>query len=256
MTRYLLLFDSYGHVFVGRLLWREDGSVFCICCWPSPAQSFSGPSPLGLAAIFYCLSFETSLFVASYDSQGHGGGIRPRLHTGFSCQLRISPLYPLCTDHTENVASLLFGSRVYSAVLWQRNLFDCCFRIRCRGNVFTESLPSNEHLFWFRYSCFRATCHSRNCIWQYLRWTYLCSIVSATLPLQWDIMIFRCGVLILKMGDEIDKYYLHMTFMPMFIQGEFQLYWFRTYSASQDATANSHSAKFSTVINHPTIDSR
>jgi hypothetical protein len=33
-------------------------------------------------AIFYCLRFETSLFVASYDSQGHGGGIRPRLHTG------------------------------------------------------------------------------------------------------------------------------------------------------------------------------
>jgi hypothetical protein len=32
--------------------------------------------------IFYCLRFETSLFVASYDSQGHGGGIRPRLHTG------------------------------------------------------------------------------------------------------------------------------------------------------------------------------
>jgi hypothetical protein len=25
-----------------------------------------------------------SLFVASYDSQGYGGGIRPRLHTGFS----------------------------------------------------------------------------------------------------------------------------------------------------------------------------
>jgi hypothetical protein len=32
--------------------------------------------------IFYCLRFKTSLFVASYDSQGHGGGIRPRLHTG------------------------------------------------------------------------------------------------------------------------------------------------------------------------------
>jgi hypothetical protein len=27
--------------------------------------------------IFYCLRIETSLFVASYDSQGHGGGIRP-----------------------------------------------------------------------------------------------------------------------------------------------------------------------------------
>jgi hypothetical protein len=53
-----------------------------ICCWHSPAQSFSDRSPLGLSTIFYCLSFETSLFVASYDTQGHGGGIRPRLHTG------------------------------------------------------------------------------------------------------------------------------------------------------------------------------
>jgi hypothetical protein len=30
-----------------------------------------------------------SLFVASYDSQGHGGGIRPRLHTGL--ETRVSP---------------------------------------------------------------------------------------------------------------------------------------------------------------------
>jgi hypothetical protein len=29
MTRYLLLFDSYGHVIAGRPLWRKDGSVFC-----------------------------------------------------------------------------------------------------------------------------------------------------------------------------------------------------------------------------------
>jgi hypothetical protein len=49
----------------------------------SPAQSFSGTSPAGLATIFYCPTFETSLFVASYDSQGYGGGIRPRLHTGY-----------------------------------------------------------------------------------------------------------------------------------------------------------------------------
>jgi hypothetical protein len=48
--------------FVGRPLWQEDGSVFCICCLPLPAQSFLGPSPLGLATIFYCLRFETSLF--------------------------------------------------------------------------------------------------------------------------------------------------------------------------------------------------
>jgi hypothetical protein len=82
MTRFLLLSDSCGFVDVGRSLCREDGSVVYNSCWPSPAQSFSGPSPVGLVAIFYCLRFETSLFVASYDSQGYGGSIRPRLHTG------------------------------------------------------------------------------------------------------------------------------------------------------------------------------
>jgi hypothetical protein len=82
MTRYLLLFDSYGLVFVGRPLWREGGSVVCHCYWHSPGRSFSGTSPFVLATIFYCLRFETSFFVASYDSQGHGGGIPPRLHTG------------------------------------------------------------------------------------------------------------------------------------------------------------------------------
>jgi hypothetical protein len=51
MTRYLLLLDSYGLFFVGRPLWREGGSGFCICCWPSPAQCFSGPSPFTLATI-------------------------------------------------------------------------------------------------------------------------------------------------------------------------------------------------------------
>jgi hypothetical protein len=46
----------------------------------SPTQSFSGPSPVGLATIFYCLRFETSLFITSYHSQGYGGGIRLHLH--------------------------------------------------------------------------------------------------------------------------------------------------------------------------------
>jgi hypothetical protein len=91
MTRYLLLLSTYGLVFVGRTLWREDGSVFCICCWPLPAQSCSGPSPLGLATLFYSLRFETFLFIASYDSQGHGGGIRPRLHTDVE-----TPLVSFC----------------------------------------------------------------------------------------------------------------------------------------------------------------
>jgi hypothetical protein len=34
MTRYLLLFDSYGTVFVWRPLWREDGSVFLYAAGP------------------------------------------------------------------------------------------------------------------------------------------------------------------------------------------------------------------------------
>jgi hypothetical protein len=101
MTRYLLLFDSYGLVFEGRPLWREDGSVFCICCRSSPTQTFSGPSPLGLATIFYCLRFETSLFVASYDSQDHDGGIRSRFHTGFIARFS---LYSLGPDLIENTS--------------------------------------------------------------------------------------------------------------------------------------------------------
>jgi hypothetical protein len=46
--------------FVGRPLWRQDGSVFCICCWPLPARSSSYPSPLVLVTVFHCLRFETS----------------------------------------------------------------------------------------------------------------------------------------------------------------------------------------------------
>jgi hypothetical protein len=47
---------------------REDGSVVYNCCWSSPAQSFLGPRPVGLATICYSPRFETSFFVASYDS--------------------------------------------------------------------------------------------------------------------------------------------------------------------------------------------
>jgi hypothetical protein len=86
-ARFLLLSDCCGFVDVGNSLWWEDGSVVYNCCWLSPAQSFSRPSHVGLATIFYCLRFQTSLFVASYDLQGYGGGIQPRLHTGVSTLL-------------------------------------------------------------------------------------------------------------------------------------------------------------------------
>jgi hypothetical protein len=36
------------------------------------------------------------LFVASYDSQGHGGSIRPRLHTGLCVVMDSSFVYKYC----------------------------------------------------------------------------------------------------------------------------------------------------------------
>jgi hypothetical protein len=144
------LCDSCGFVDLGRLLWREDGSVVYNSCWSSPAQSFSGPSSIGLVAIFYCLRFEISLFVASYDSQGHGGGIRSRLHTGRCGAGLGSSLDSLGSDPAENTVSIVIAQQY----------FDCCLRIRCRWHLFTESLPRIELLLWLRYSGFQASCHT------------------------------------------------------------------------------------------------
>jgi hypothetical protein len=53
MTRYLAItIWQLRSCFLGRPLWREDGSVFCICCWVFPKQSFSSPSPLVFATYF------------------------------------------------------------------------------------------------------------------------------------------------------------------------------------------------------------
>jgi hypothetical protein len=101
--------------FVGLPLWREDGSVFCICCWPSPVQSISGRSPGGLITIFYCLSFETSLLTASYDSQGHSEGIQPRLHTVWSRLLTVS-FYNSLARTIQKTRPLLLTRCVYRAV--------------------------------------------------------------------------------------------------------------------------------------------
>jgi hypothetical protein len=117
----------------------------------SPAQSFPGPGPgpMGLATIFYCLRFETSLFIVSYDSQSCDGSIEPAstrdeltVIVGFS-------LYSLGSDHgTENIRSLAMNIAVprgeHLLRHWfYRKLSDCCMRFRLPGNVFTESFPSN-----------------------------------------------------------------------------------------------------------------
>jgi hypothetical protein len=98
-----------------RICWFGAPSLRGKRVWPLPAQSFSDPSSLGLATIFYCLRFETSLFVASYDSQGHGVGIRPRLHTGL----------PSCSD---------LVSLIYSTFGWSRRHLAQGFRFRYNGS--------------------------------------------------------------------------------------------------------------------------
>jgi hypothetical protein len=142
MIRHLLLFDSYGLVFVGHPLWQEDRSVFCICCWSLPAQSFSGPSPLGLATIFYSLRFEISLLVASIDYQGHGEGILPRHHMGSQVTPSWLSLNSICTEPLENTtsnsSSIVVTCVSVTVVVWFGR----------RGKLFTEPLSSNGRLLW------------------------------------------------------------------------------------------------------------
>jgi hypothetical protein len=93
MTRYILLFDNYGLAFV----WRPLCLLYMLLTLVRAV--FFGSESLGLATVFYSLRFETFLFVASYDSQGNGGGIRPRLHTGL--RLSTNALCFISAWHTE-----------------------------------------------------------------------------------------------------------------------------------------------------------
>jgi hypothetical protein len=111
-TRDKFFFNLYGNciqTLSGLLLLGTlsdvKTSLICSCCWASPAQPFSGPRPAGLMILFYSLNSETppsledqvpvciflrnrlaqlclrklrSVLVASYDSQGYGGGILTR----------------------------------------------------------------------------------------------------------------------------------------------------------------------------------
>jgi hypothetical protein len=82
---------------------------------------------MGLVTIFYCLRFETSLFVASYDPQGYGGGIRPRLHTeGTEFLFPYTLISSRHEPRTENTAFIV----AYSLP----------------RDVLTESLPSNRSM--------------------------------------------------------------------------------------------------------------
>jgi hypothetical protein len=116
MTRYLLLFDSLGLVFVGHPLWWEDGPVCCICCWPSPAQSFSGPSPLDLASIFYCVRFESLIFSTSLPYIGPAR-IAQKIFSSIACSLVGGEA--ACTQSC-SLATAVVLSPVYTVFTWQR----------------------------------------------------------------------------------------------------------------------------------------
>jgi hypothetical protein len=76
---------------------------------------------LASAVIFYCLKFETSLFVASYDSQGYCGGIRPSIHTWVSCTLVSHPLKKFFADWLES--TILKGCvSVHENLRWVGNV--------------------------------------------------------------------------------------------------------------------------------------
>jgi hypothetical protein len=80
-TRFLLLSDSCK--FVDMELFLTSGQVCRLQLLLALASAvIFVPNTVRLVTIFYCLRFEASLFVASFKSQGYGGGIGPRLHTG------------------------------------------------------------------------------------------------------------------------------------------------------------------------------
>jgi hypothetical protein len=145
MTRYLLLFDSYDLVFVGRPLWWEDRSVFCIFCWLSRAQYFSSHESLGtrdhiLLPQVWDFRFHRLLQLAG--SRWRYSTLPPHGSQIPSCSRVL--LYALYTDCIENPASnsssivacicclamTLVMLRVYTAI---------CLA----AGVFSEPFPSN-----------------------------------------------------------------------------------------------------------------
>jgi hypothetical protein len=96
---------AHDQIFTSITVWQLRS---CFCGAPSLTRGrvcllcmlLALASEVFLGSVFYCLRFETSLFVPAYDSQGHGGGIRPRLHTGLlSAQTRPVAWYSLGADH-------------------------------------------------------------------------------------------------------------------------------------------------------------
>jgi hypothetical protein len=151
MTRYLLLFDSYGLVFVGRPLWREGGFVFCICCWPLTAKSFSGPCPLGLETLFYCpdlrFPFSSPSTTRRVTVEVFGPASRSRILSyflGTDHAQKTQPLYYCMAQTTLKTCQVLPTSPLhwrvdYCLVTSYKHSSYCCVIL---SEVFIAPLPS------------------------------------------------------------------------------------------------------------------
>jgi hypothetical protein len=118
-------------------------TVTVLLLWGALSDERTSMSFVYAAGPCQCSLFDSfSLFVTSYDFQVHGGGIRPRLHTGHKPRRQMnywSSLYSPGTDRTENASSIIACflvsgetcpqscslatsvvlSPVYTAVTWQ-----------------------------------------------------------------------------------------------------------------------------------------
>jgi hypothetical protein len=90
------------------------GRVCLLCMLLALASAvFLASETLGTRDHIFLSQIRDFLFVASYDSQGHGGSIRPRLHTGISLAhsrtklLVLFSLYNVRTDHAQKNSSIV-----------------------------------------------------------------------------------------------------------------------------------------------------
>jgi hypothetical protein len=67
----------------GALSDERTGMTFTIAAGPRQRSNSRVRIPWDSRPYFTVSDLESSLFVASYDSQGYGGGIRHRIHTGY-----------------------------------------------------------------------------------------------------------------------------------------------------------------------------
>jgi hypothetical protein len=126
-------------------------------------------SPLDLASAVNLGSelFETSLFFASYDSQGHGAGIRPRLHTGILFENFPRTTYMASAPTTQRtqlycwlVSTAQKTSHVAGIFAWILTATEMCLPLHCMATSEVRwgysfyccvhyPATSNKHLYFY-----------------------------------------------------------------------------------------------------------